>query len=170
MVGPDLWETDRRLFETPQDRAAEALDRLKRACVRGGASSAPRGFGVALAFASSDTCSICLGGMSATAAAVGGGAAGGAAAAAGRPGGAGGAGPPRVEESGDGDDGCDGDGDGGGGGGGTVETPCGHRYHVRCIVAAVDVGGDSCPVCRRPMLEAFEKQAAAGTAGTAAGG
>jgi hypothetical protein len=98
----------------------------------------------------------------------GGGGAGGGGGAAG--GGGGGGGPPRVEESGDGDDGCDGDGDGGGGGGGTVETPCGHRYHVRCIVAAVDVGGDSCPVCRRPMLEAFEKQAAAGTAGTAAGG
>jgi len=44
----------------------------------------------------------------------------------------------------------DGDGDRG-----VVETPCGHRYHVRCIVAAVDSGGDSCPVCRRPMIEAF---------------
>jgi len=39
-----------------------------------------------------------------------------------------------------------------------VETPCRHRYHTRCILAAVDAGCDSCPVCRCPLLQAYENE------------
>ena len=46
-----------------------------------------------------------------------------------------------------------------------VTTPCGHRYHARCIVAALDAnrgaddpGEPTCPTCRRPLVPPRRKR------------
>jgi hypothetical protein len=49
-----------------------------------------------------------------------------------------------------------------------VTTPCGHRYHARCIVAALDTnrgaddpGEATCPTCRRPLVPPPEETTSA---------
>jgi len=49
-----------------------------------------------------------------------------------------------------------------------VTTPCGHRYHARCIVAALDAnrgaddpGEPTCPTCRRPLVPPPEETTSA---------
>ena len=170
--GVNLWESDRDLFATSEDRARDAVGRLKRALrVQATSSSAPR-----RAVATSDiTCSICLGDMSSTTgmstetplegerekrAGTQSSAAAAAAAAAGTAQERNVWGRRKV-------DGISGDASRGEGGDDSpsnsdgmqiVETPCGHLYHLRCISAAVDAcqsrGDESpfCPVCRRSML------------------
>ena len=135
-VGPDLWATDRLLFVTRQDIEADDLEHLKRT-LRANAVSA-------FTIPPAATCASAM-----------------------MPGRGDALGREKGEDVESTDTTCpiclgemhktgseteDDAHDAG-----VVRTPCGHMYHVRCILAAVDAGGDSCPTCRRPMLEAFRR-------------